>query len=221
MKLSANLTALSTWYEQRPLRERLMLFVCLLAVLFFLWDLTLQQPLNKRQKLLRTEASDIQSRLTDLEAREQAVTARRNFDPDLENRRRLEILQAEWDRLRDQLADNVVQLISPQEMPELLKDLLLRQEKLQLLSLENLPAEPLNIQAGAADNPLFPGLYRHRLRIEFAGDFLSTLSYLRELEQLPRHLVWKELAIETQDYPRAIMRLEVFTLSFTEGWIGG
>lgn len=209
------------WYEQRPLRERIMLFVCALVVVFFLWNLMVLQPFDKHRKQLRNKGSQIQLQLSELDAREQVVEARRNFDPDRENRQRMKILQAEVDKFRVQLAENVVNLISPQEMPELLKELLKRQKKLHLISLENLPAEELKINEKAAEKALAPSLYRHRLRMEFAGDYLTTLNYLRELEKLPRNMVWDGLEIETLDYPRAKVRLEVFTLSLTEGWIGG
>jgi len=94
-----------------------------------------------------------------------------------------------------------------------------------LLNLENQPAEVLQIaaaatEAGAAEQ-LSPVLYRHRLQLEFAGDYLATLAYLKKLENLPRKLVWENLEIETQQYPQARVRLSVYTLSLNKGWIGG
>jgi len=159
--------------------------------------------------------------LVELEAREQAVTARREVDPDRENRQRLAILEEELTKSRMQLAEKIVSLISPQEMPELLKELLRRQKGLQLTRLENLPPEELNLGEKVSEKKLSTGLYRHRLQIEFAGDYLSTLRYLRELEKLPGNLVWQQLEIETLEYPKAKVTLEVFTLSLDPGWIGG
>jgi MSHA biogenesis protein MshJ len=66
-----------------------------------------------------------------------------------------------------------------------------------------------------------PALYRHRLRMEFSGDYLTMLKYLRQLEDLPRAMVWEKVEIESDDYPDATVRLQVYTLSLTEGWIGG
>jgi len=221
MKNNSSPTTLVGWYQQRPLRERTMLFVCLLVVLFFIWQLLVLQPIDNRRKLVQTQVNQVQANLGDLATREQIVEAMRNVDPDQENRRRLQVLQTELDKLRAQLAGEIVNLVSPQEMPELLKELLKRQNKLHLISLENLPAEELKLNQDAAENKLTSGLYRHRLRMEFAGDYLSTLKYLHSLEQLPRTMVWDELEIETLEYPQAKVRLEVFTLSLNEGWIGG
>lgn len=218
---TSGLTSLSLWYGKRPVRERVILFVCLLVVLVFLWDLVVLQPLDKQKKQLAAKTSQLHTSLVELEAREQVVEGGRNVDPDRENRQRLESLQEELAKLRSQLAENVASLISPQEMPDLLKALLQRQKKLLLLRLENLPPEEMNIGTGLAKQDLPTGLYRHRLLLEFSGNYLDTLSYLRDLEKLPGDLVWQELEIKTLDYPLAKVRLEVFTLSLNPGWIGG
>lgn len=221
MTQTSRFSAVSLWYEQRPLRERIMLLVVLLVALAFLCNLFLLRPLDVQRKQLQNRQSQLETQLVELDAREQLASARRQSDPDLENRRRLGVLQAELDKQRTQLDAQVVSLISPQEMPDLLRELLRRQQQLRLLSLENLPAEELKISEKLAENTQVPRLFRHRLRIEFAGDYLSTLQYLRQLETLPRTLVWDGLHIETLDYPQARVRLDVYTLSLAEGWIGG
>ncbi|MDB4470790.1 hypothetical protein N9063_00740 [Deltaproteobacteria bacterium] len=221
MQKTSSLQSLIEWYERRPLRERVLLLVCFLVVLFFVWDSLVMNPLALRKKNARNDANQLQIELTELDAREKLILARKDFDPDRENRQLLERLQAESDKNQRQLEGTVVNLISPQEMPELLRDLLVRQKKLRLLSLENLPAEALQINTQASADQLTPVLYRHRLRLEFSGDYLATLAYLKEIEGLPRRLVWEDVEIETLEYPRAKVRLQVYTLSLTKGWIGG
>ena len=171
--------------------------------------------------MAKKQASQLQLELAEMGTQEQLLLARKDFDPDLENRQQLELLQAEMAKNKRQLEETVDTLISPQEMPELLKELLVRQRKLRLLSLENLPAELLQIDEQVADESLTPVLYRHRLRLEFSGDYLATLAYLKQLEELPRRLVWEDVEIETLEYPQAKVRLQVYTLSLTKGWIGG
>jgi MSHA biogenesis protein MshJ len=177
-------------------------------------------PLDSRMKKDRTQAAGLQTELTDLSNQEKIIQLRKDFDPDLENRQLLSRLQAEMADVQRQLDENVVNLISPQEMPELLKDLLIRQQGLQLLSLENLPPDALRINE-QIDEDMIPILYRHRLRVEFAGNYLATLKYLKKLDDLPQKMVWEELEIETLEYPRARVRLQVYTLSQAKGWIGG
>ncbi len=221
MNFSGSLQSLSEWYGQRPLRERALLVLCILAALFFIWDTVVMNPISARKFRDRKNTEAVRLELSQLATQETVIEARKDFDPDRENRQLLTQLQIDVKKVRQQLEENVGNLVSPREMPELLKDLLSRQNKLQLLSLENLPAEALQINTQVTDGEVAPDLYRHRLRIEFAGDYLATLAYLKKLEQLPRRLVWEDLEIETQQYPVAKVKLQVYTLSLEKGWIGG
>ncbi|SHJ78744.1 MSHA biogenesis protein MshJ [Malonomonas rubra DSM 5091] len=220
---TASIKDLLQWYESRPLRERVMLLICLLVVLFFIWDTLVMNNLSVRRKDLQKQSQQLKNEITQLEARQQIAEGRKGYDPDRENRLKLEQLQQELKENRQQLESNIDSLISPQDMAELLKELLQKQAKLTLHKLENQPAEALSLGGATADADvdLGPVLYRHRLQLEFSGDYLATLEYLKKLEQLPRKLVWEDLEIKTQTYPRAYVRLSVYTLSMDRGWIGG
>ena len=149
------------------------------------------------------------------------VEARRANDPDKANRERGVALEQEIATLNQTLQTNIVTLVPPREMSGFLKDLLTQQKKLKLIALENLPPEELKFGNNENGETVQPKLYRHRLRLEFSGDYLTLLKYLQQLEDLPRSLVWEEVEVETEAYPRARVRLQVYTLSLTEGWIGG
>ena len=214
--------SLARWYDQRPLRERIILLSAAVILLLVLVNLSVVQPCKKRLETARRQQLELETSLAYLIAREAEVNARKNVDPNLANRLRVEALEEKSAELQQQLEANIVNLVSPREMPELLKTLLTRQKKLHLLNLENLPPETVEI-GPAADGQQGPSpvLFRHRLKMTFSGDYLTMLAYLRQLEQLPRSMVWEDVAIETVRYPETIVRLQVHTLSLTEGWIGG
>lgn len=211
----------SQWYDQRPQRERVVLLVCAVVVLILLLNFLVLQPFSAQREAARSEVTDLKASLVEFYAQDAAIKARKGSDPDRENRLRLKALEDESGKLQQQLKTNIVNLVSPQDMPELLKNLLTQQKQLQLISLENLPPELLKMDQKVVEDAVTPTLYRHRLRMEFSGDYLTMLTYLRQLEQLPRAMVWEEVEIETQKYPEATVRLQVYTLSLTEGWIGG
>ncbi|MCW8860111.1 MAG: type II secretion system protein M [Deltaproteobacteria bacterium] len=214
-------SSMTQWFDQRPLRERALLLVCSFIVLIFLTSILVLQPLSQKTQSRRNELTELKNSLVELKTQETVVTARRNNDPDRENRLRLEILEQESSKLQQQLQASIVNLVAPRDMPELLKNLLTRQKNLQLVSLENLPPEQLVLEQKAAPDSLGPVLYRHGLRMEFSGDYLTLLRYLNQLEELPRALVWDEVDIETREYPESRVRIQVHTLSLSEGWIGG
>jgi MSHA biogenesis protein MshJ len=64
-----------------------------------------------------------------------------------------------------------------------------------------------------------PEVYKHGLEIVFQGDYNSTLSYLRKLEQLPWKFYWEEVAYEVLDYPKAQILVRIHTLSLDRRWI--
>jgi len=221
--MTAKATSLSKWYDQRPQRERIILLICVAIVLLFLVNLLVLQPYFKQCHAARSEMTELRQSVAELQNREAVIKARKGSDPDKENRIRLEVLIQESKKLHHQLEANIVNLVSPQEMPALLKDLLTQQKNLQLLSLENLSPELLQLGKQGAEDVVLPTLYRHRLQMEFSGDYLTLLKYLRQLEQLPRAMVWEEVevAVNADEYPKTTVRLQVYTLSLTEGWIGG
>ena len=62
--------------------------------------------------------------------------------------------------------------------------------------------------------------YRHGLRIEFQGDYLTTLNYLRRLENLKWGFFWDNFEFKVNDYPDSTVAIEIFTLSLQQEWIG-
>lgn len=213
------------WYDQRAKRERIVLLVCIVIVLLFLVNFFVFEPFSQQKIRAQAEVAQLQTSIADLMVRSAEVEVRRKNDPDKENRMRLVALEQEAEKLNRELETNIETLVSPREMAGLLKTLLTQQKKLQLLSLENLPPELLTIDKNkkGAETVSQPKLYRHRLRLEFSGDYLTLLKYLKQLEQLPRSLVWENVEVEAEadSYPQAKVRLQVYTLSLSEGWIGG
>lgn len=213
--------SLTQWFDRRPLRERIMLVLCVFVVLVFAVNFMVLQPLSRQAKAFRQELTQITNQQTELKVRETIVAARKDKDPDRENRLRVEALEQASAQLQRKLEESIVNLVAPRDVPTLLKELLTQQPNLHLLRLENLPPERLALGPEQETGGAGPRLYRHPLRMEFSGDYLTLLKYLHQLENLPRALVWDEVAIETQEYPAATVRIQVHTLSLMEGWIGG
>ena len=213
--------SLFPWYDARPLRERIILLICVVIVMVFLLNLLVLEPASRQRKRTRSEMSQLQTEIDALTIRGAEVETRRINDTDKKNREKLTALEQEWEQLNQKLQTNIVTLVPPREMSGLLKSLLTQEKKLKLIRLENLPPEGLSLEQSKDDENAQPKIYRHRLQMEFLGDYLTLLAYLKQLEELPRSLVWEEVEVETLKYPQAKVRLQVYTLSLTEGWIGG
>ncbi len=212
--------SLCNWFNSRTLRERIIVALALAMVLILVSYLLIIDPQLKRQHEVNRQLAEIQQSMADLASQETIILARRQTDPDQKQRQRIDQLQSELNRLQQQLESNIANLVSPQQMVPLLKDLLGQQKSLTLVSLRNL--SPALVDLGAADNNKErPKLYKHRLEMELSGNYRALLDYLAQLQNLPRSVVWETVEIETEDYPKAFIHMQVYTLSLTEGWIGG
>lgn len=221
--IAVKVTQWAEWFDQRSLRERLLLAVAVLVIGFVCFDALLFRPQGLERRQLKEQIVTLNTTLAELDRQAEAIRARAQEDPDRENRSRRQQLQAELTVLDERLNALTVDLISPRDMAEVLRELLSRQQGLRLVSLENLP--PVGLLPSDEKNPdsdreQHANLYRHPVRIVVSGTYLQGLEYLRELESLPRKLFWDGLEIVVGDYPETEITLTVYTLSYRRGWIG-
>lgn len=201
------------------LRERGMLFLVLVAVLYMLAQIALFAPLETQQKRALDRIGNLQKEITAYDEQIQAILRRQSVDPDADNLRLKTQITAQIAALDSQIAGTVQGLIAPQQMARVLEEVILRQSGLKLLRIESLEARPL-IEAAEGEAPLNAGIWRHGVRLEFEGDYMGALAYVRELQTLPWMLYWDELEIAMDKYPAAHITIVVHTLSLNEGWIG-
>lgn len=214
---------LGAWLDKRAPRERILLLVMVLVVGIFCANAWYFHPRKVERQRLQEQISTLNTTLTELDHQAEALQARAQEDPDRDNRARKQRLQAELNRLDENLKSLTVDLIPPKEMAEVLKDILTRQAGMKLVRLENRP--PVELLSNAEnvseeDGEKRVSLYRHPVRIVVSGTYMQALNYLKELEKLPRKLFWEDLEIVVEEHPRSRISLTVYTLSHKRGWIG-
>jgi len=204
------------------LRERGFVFLGIIAALGFVIHAALFGPLEAQQQIAKDRITSLQKEIATFDTQTQEILRRQSFDPNADNRRLQQQINDQIRVLDTQITTTVRGLIAPQQMTKALEDVLKRQGQLKLLRIESLPAKPL-LEAAADDkdaNPNPAGIYKHGVRLEFSGDYLSALQYLHTLQALPWVLYWDELQITMDKYPAAHITIVVHTLSLNEGWIG-
>lgn len=211
-------SVLVQWFHQRALRERAVLLLCAVALMVAPVYLFVLEPATKKRTSTQQQIARLSTDISQLDMMEAEIRARSQVDPDQELRERHDQLVQQLAEQRQELHLGISHLVTPAEMPELLKQIL-AQSDIELLRLENLAPQLVGAVEPSAEAP--SRLYRHRLQMELRGDYLSLLSYLRRLDQLPRLLVWEAIDIVTREYPTTTIRLRVYTLGLTEEWLGG
>lgn len=216
-------------------RERGMVFIGLIAVIFTLWDSLFISPLEARQKKVVAEINKKNAERLVLVTKVQESLKQSKEDPDADNIAKLKALRSRLIDVQAELESSTDNLVSPNDMPKILETVLHKTGGLNLKNLRSLGVTPLvakdekepdsevaeveeDTTKLSADN--IDNAYKHGLRIEFNGDYLTTLDYLKELESLEWGFFWDGFELDVGEYPDANASIEIFTLSLNKDWIG-
>lgn len=210
--------AWSEKFQHLSSREKWLISLCgLVAIVFGLLTLLVEPAYLAKQK---TEQQLAATKLDNqkLEADILLMTAKLSKDPDQEINLQYKRLIAESQHLSEQLAKIIENLISPSEMANLLEKVLSESKSLTLVSLESKTAEPIVSSVNEAE---YSGYYVHPVRIELVGGYFEIVKYLEALEAMPVAYYWRSFSYRVEEYPKARLILEVYTLGTREEFIGG
>lgn len=197
------------------LRERILLFLTLVFVLFIIWNGILLSPVNAEKKRIATAMAGLQQQTALAQQQIQSITAAVVVDPNKENRERAAALKKELAALDESIGQLA---IGATELTKVLSEMLTKEPELKLVRIRNLASTPLEV---AVATPGGAGtMHRHGLVIEMEGGYFSTLRYLKALEGLPWQLSWSSLDYKVKEYPIAHITLTIHTLGLTEGAVG-
>jgi MSHA biogenesis protein MshJ len=203
------------------LRERVFVFAALLMLIGAAWEGLLNAPLTTRTEAARQQLTATAERLEQLD--EAVAVAAAGLDGGVSDR--LQVLRS----LREAVAARERELrvftgdlVDPAQMRLVVQELLRQQRGLQLVRTHNLPAAALlePSENRDAEQSGESNLYLHGLVIELEGSYLELLAYLKSVEQLPWRIFFGRLDIESLDYPRMKIILELNTLSLEREWLG-
>jgi MSHA biogenesis protein MshJ len=201
-------------FEARLPAEKAIIAFIVAAAIFYLYLIWVSDPVKADIATLKLQISNNQTRTTALEARELRAGTGSRLDPNLAARKQLEELIAKQANAREQLGALTGSVIGPVEMNSLLTDVLRLNSGLYLRRIANSGAR--RVAGGGAGQQVF----RHDLRLEFEGDYLSTLKYLVYLEGLSENFYWDSISIVPTQWPSASVMLELHTLSSQESFVG-
>ncbi|MFO1219350.1 MAG: hypothetical protein U1E89_13360 [Burkholderiaceae bacterium] len=221
--MKAPAAALRAWtrvqalFDARPLRERLLLIAAVAALGFWVVDALWLTPALRQWQAGRTQHQAAQAQMATLQAEFKRLQAQ-----GLADEQRLRQEGATWRaRLRDgeeQLRRHEALLIGPEQMLQLLQQLLQGRGELRVRAMQSLSkVELLTDLQGAASGA--PALYRHGVELVIEGRYAELLAYLQSLEQLPQKLQFGDLQFRVEQHPRCVMTLRVYTLSLDRHWL--
>jgi MSHA biogenesis protein MshJ len=224
-KLLADLVARIDALAQR---ERALVFVAVLALLLFIPFQFVIDPALGAIKGLKAQSAASQATVASLEPQVRDLETRLAINPDDEIRGRLAAIDAELAGIDASLARMQSGLVEPARMAEVVRTLVARHPRLQVVALRTLPAAPLVERPSGGSSPagapaVAPpgeaGLYRHGLELTLEGRYPDLMDYAAQLERMPTRVLWNRTRIDATGYPKVRMTLTVFTLGLDRTWL--
>ncbi len=205
----------SEQFSQRAPREKWLIALCGVIVIGLLMQTLLLDPVLKQQKESQQKLTSLMT--SNQRAQNEIVMLQRELakDPNESINKEFAQLQVQSQDLSMQLSEVISNLVSPSQMADLLKNVLEHSVKLKLVSLESLPASPIN--ETSEDEQYF----LHPVRIELTGTYFAIRDYLHALESLSVKYYWRSFQYQVESYPQARLTLEVYTIGTREEFISG
>lgn len=221
--MSSKLTPVITKIDSYSLRERVLLLLGALAVLVGIWQLAIELPQERQRALLMAELERVHSaqsaqatQIATLSGTLNGTLGQAASDP---LRAEHAALQARLAELDDELAGLTHGLVSAEQLPRILQDVLLSTTRLRLVRVQTLPVKELPLTGSDVQDGT-TGVYRHSVALQVSGTYFEVLDFLQTLEGLPWRFYWDRLDYRLQTYPRGLIDIRVYTLSTEEGLLG-
>lgn len=212
MKLSSKMSGLAGRFDRLTLRERLFVLVAVITVLVGAFRMLLLAPLDAHGRQLSQQLSGLE---TGIKETARAAAVDETSAPYVQ----AADLKARLAAVNAELSSQSAGMIEPQRMAEVIHDVLSRQHGVVLVSLRNLEAVRLPLDAAGEAATDTPRPYEHTVEIVLEGRYLDVLAYLEALEALPWHFYWRRLELTTTHYPLNRVRVELGTVSMGSEWI--
>lgn len=230
MTVKERLNRIAERVDAMSLRERGLIFVMAVAVLYAAMDALLIGPQLARERQLSRDIAQRQGELRLLEQQIATMARAREQDPDREARTRLERIKDELASVEQRVAEEQRKFTTPAQMKAVVEELVARNRRVELVSLSTLPLSSLEERGAETPAPAAkPGakpptsaeklVYRHGVVVTLSGAYLDLLAYLADLEGTPTQIYWGALDLTATEYPKVVLKLTLYTLSLDKAWM--
>jgi len=169
-----------------------------------------------RQRLLVESIDQLRAETAMAKGQSATVVDQLAEDADAQALARIGRLSRETRDIDQQLQDQNANLVPPEQMVEILQDMLGLDKGVKLVRLKTLPVSRLR-EGKPANN--VADVYKHGIEISLQGQYQDVLNYLDRLEKLPWRMFWSEARMDARKYPTVEITVMIFTLSIDDDWL--
>ncbi len=202
-------------------RERVLVFVALISLVWGLAFMLAIDPALTRTKDLSAHIAEHKRQIASLALTQQAISAQLAMDVNAGARAQISQSEAQLRELESQIKGLHQTLIPARSMAKVMSGMLEREGTVRLISLRNIPAEPLTLED--PQRTVVKGvpqglLYKHGVELMVEGGYFELLGFLSSLEKQPWRMLWAETSLSAE-YPTARLRMKLYTLSLDPSWL--
>ncbi|WP_158771966.1 type II secretion system protein GspM [Paraglaciecola sp. L1A13] len=228
--LSDRYKTLFEQFQNITQREKMLILVAGAVVIIMVGYMLFIEPLN--EKIVR-EAQDLAAQHNQYRSVEAQLAVSEqlfNNDPNLQLADSLAKLTQRMKELDTHLQHQTVNLVRPTQMPMLLEKVLADSEGVTLVSMQSIAPtavlsttmknndeKEINDDVNTSDDI---NLYRHGVMLSVKGSYFDIQRYLTKIESLKWQFYWKRFNYAVDNYPNALVEVELYTLSTSEAFIG-
>lgn len=229
--ISQTIVKVADRFEALSIRERIIIMITIIVLLFIAWDSTLMEPRSKKQENLIIEMQKVNKQLDTITKQMTEFSQKKSENNGPEIQKRIDDVKQLLLNVKTKQNEVTDEFVPPNQMADVLKDMLGAESGLVLKQLKSLGSSvfqktstmipEVKDESGVVETPAKKAvIYKHGLQIVFEGDFFSTLKYLKALEEMPWHFYWDTVDYKVESFPKARVSIVVHTLSLEEWWIG-
>lgn len=205
-------------FNALSLRERLMVLVTIVVLCGFLWWNLFALPLLAKTRQFNQQNIMLASEIKVLDSTIVAIKKRINDGVHKSKRQRLALLKQELQQVSELLETETLALIEPDEMFELMQQLIFAESRLKLTAMKRKQVKP--VFSTDQHESQQPEIYQHVLQMSLEGKYKNVLEYMQKLESLEWKLIWDRITLKTAEYPILKVTIEMSTLSDNQYWVG-
>ena len=157
--------ALGVWYALRPARERLILLVAAVVLLAYVWFVLAFETLEASQASTERQLVQLTQENAALALAHENLRVAADEQPNAALERQIARLTAQNARLDVEVGAMSVTLVEPERMAMVLSRVMARQPNIELIGMQNRPAEQLFFGQWTAVNRLLSSLWA-KARVE-------------------------------------------------------
>lgn len=213
-------------FSKLSLREQYIILLAGVVIFFLLFNAFVFETAQSKTKRINNSITQLNSQNSKITLESAKAQVKLANDPNKELDKQIAQYRRKLDDIDNELRSLTDELISPNKMRKALQDMLQLSSGVELISFDALAPEQLIKDELSTEKALQQSsskkidLYRHTIRISLKGSYFQLRDYLKNVEQLSWSFYWHEFDYTVDDYPSAILNIEMYSLSTTKEFIG-